>query len=108
MVSFGDLPFRRKLTVIIMATSSATVLLACVAFVTHDLLSSDLHEIRGRFFRDLGIGALVLLVCSFAAWLLSSRLQRLVSEPVLQLVQTARTVSELKDFSVRARKEHDD
>jgi signal transduction histidine kinase len=213
MASFGDLSFRRKLTVIIMATSSAALLLACVAFVSHDLfnfrrllvadlstlaeivgsnssgailfhdparatetlsalaaeknvvwaciyeqdgrrlasyvrvggaaefpavpeapshrfvdghlllarpiffdgerigtvlLQSDLHEIRARLFRYVGIGGVVLLVCSFAALLLSSRLQRLVSEPVLQLVQTARAVSEQKDFSVRARKAHND
>src|SRR4051794_30485597 len=36
MVSFPDLPIRRKLTVIIMATSSAALLLACAAFVLHD------------------------------------------------------------------------
>jgi signal transduction histidine kinase len=36
---FRDLPIRRKLTVIIMATSSAALLLACSAFVLHDLVS---------------------------------------------------------------------
>ena len=39
MVPFRDLPIRRKLTVIIMATSSAALLLACSAFVLHDRVS---------------------------------------------------------------------
>jgi signal transduction histidine kinase len=215
MVSFRDLPIRRKLTVIIMATSSAALFLACAAFVLHDLvnfrrqlvadlstlarivgsnstgailfndaaragetlgalaaekhvmwaciydqrgrrlaeyvrgsvrgnargsgeaglplapeppghrftdgrlllstpivlegeeigtvlLAADLEEIRDRLFRYVGIGALVLLASSLVALLLSSKLQRLISEPILRLAQTARAVSERKDFSVRA------
>ena len=39
MVPFRDLPIRRKLTMIIMATSSAALLLACTAFVLHDLVN---------------------------------------------------------------------
>lgn len=207
MVSFRGLPIRRKLTVIIMATSSAALLLACAAFVLHDLvnfrrqlvaglstlatiigsnstgailfndparagetlgalaaerhvlwaciyaqdgrrlagyvrgggamafppmpraaghrfaggrlrlstpivlegerigtvlLESDLEEIRDRLSRYVGIGALVLLASSLVALLLSSKLQRFISEPILRLAQTARAVSERKDFSVRA------
>jgi signal transduction histidine kinase len=213
MISLRDLPIRRKLTVIMMATSSAALLLACSAFVLHDLvnfrrllvadlstlaeivgsnsagailfndraraeetlgalqaerhvlwaciygqdgrrlagyvrgggavefppappppghrfaagrlrlstpvvfdrerigtvlLESDLGEIRARLVRYVGIGALVLLASSLAALLLSSRLQRVISEPILHLAQTARAVSERKDFSVRAAREHDD
>ncbi|HEY7214068.1 MAG TPA: CHASE sensor domain-containing protein, partial [Thermoanaerobaculia bacterium] len=36
MTGFGNLSIRHKLTVIIMATSSSALLLACVAFVLHD------------------------------------------------------------------------
>ncbi|HEX7183154.1 MAG TPA: ATP-binding protein [Thermoanaerobaculia bacterium] len=214
MASFRDLPIRRKLTVIIMATSSAALLLACSAFVLHDLMSfrrlllgdlstlakiigsnstgailfddagraeetlaaleaethvlwaciydgdgrrmagyvrgggtmefpaapkapwhrfaggrlrlstpivldgekigtilleSDLGEIRERLVRYVGIGALVLLASSLVALLLSSKLQRVISEPILRLAQTARAVSERKDFSVRAGEApHDD
>ncbi len=207
MASFRDLPIRRKLTVIIMATSSAALLLACAAFVLHDLvnfrrqlvadlttlatiigsnstgailfndpkraeetlgaleaeehvlwasiygqdgrrlagyvregvavelpptpetpghrftggrlrlstpialdgerigtvlLESGLEEIRDRLVRYVGIGALVLLASSLVALLLSSALQRVISKPILRLAQTARAVSERKDFSVRA------
>jgi signal transduction histidine kinase len=207
MVPFRDLPIRRKLTVIIMATSSAALFLACAAFVLHDLvnfrsqlvsdlttlarivgsnstgailfndparagetlgaleaerhvmwaciydqsgrrlagyvrgggamelpaapeppghrfvdgrlrlstpivldgervgtvlLASDLEEIRDRLVRYVGIGALVLLASSLVALLLSSQLQRLISEPILRLARTAQAVSERRDFSVRA------
>jgi signal transduction histidine kinase len=66
------------------------------------LVASDLEEIRDRLFRYVGIGALVLLASSLVALLLSSKLQRLISEPILRLAQTAQAVSERKDFSVRA------
>ncbi|HEY9422724.1 MAG TPA: ATP-binding protein, partial [Thermoanaerobaculia bacterium] len=66
------------------------------------LLASDLEELRERLLRYVGIGALVLLASSLVALLLSSKLQRLISEPILRLAQTARAVSERKDFSVRA------
>ncbi|HWM90380.1 MAG TPA: ATP-binding protein [Thermoanaerobaculia bacterium] len=56
----------------------------------------------------MGIGGAVLLASSLVALLISSKLQRLISEPILQLVQTAHAVSERKDFSVRAARHSDD
>jgi signal transduction histidine kinase len=44
----------------------------------------------------------VLLMASLAAWLLASRLQRLISVPVMRLVDAARVVTEQRDYSVRA------
>ena len=72
------------------------------------LLQSDLTEIRERLSRYVGIGAAVLLASSLVALLISSKLQRVISEPILTLVRTARIVSERKDFSVRAGKVSDD
>jgi signal transduction histidine kinase/DNA-binding response OmpR family regulator len=48
------------------------------------------------------VAAGVLAAASLAALLMSSRLQRLISEPVLHLVATARAVSERRDYGVRA------
>src|SRR5947199_6770392 len=42
------------------------------------------------------------------ALLLSSRLQRLISDPVLKLSDTARIVSEKKDYGLRAQKQSQD
>ena len=72
------------------------------------LLQSDLSEIRERLSRYAGIGAAVLLASSLVALLISSKLQRVISEPLLTLVRTARIVSERRDFSVRAGKMGDD
>ena len=72
------------------------------------VLDSDLGEIRARLFRYAGIAALVLAASSLVALLLSSQLQRVISEPLLSLVRTVRSVSERKDYSVRAAKRSDD
>jgi C4-dicarboxylate-specific signal transduction histidine kinase len=52
----------------------------------------------------LGIVALVLVVSFLLALLISSRLQRFISEPILRLVDTARVIADKKDYSVRAKK----
>ena len=66
-------------------------------------LISDYQEVYGRAFRYAQIALLVLLIALLAAALLSSRLQRLVSDPLLHLAETARVVAERKDYSLRAR-----
>ena len=53
---------------------------------------------------DLG----VLLVASIVALALSTRLQGLISQPILGLARTARLVSDKKDYSVRATKSSED
>ena len=50
----------------------------------------------------------LLLVAMAVALLLSSRLQTLVSAPILQLARTAADVSTRGDYSVRAQKVTDD
>jgi signal transduction histidine kinase/ActR/RegA family two-component response regulator len=47
-------------------------------------------------------GAAFMLVCCIAAYLISRRLQRVISQPLLALAATARQVSERRDYSVRA------
>jgi signal transduction histidine kinase/DNA-binding response OmpR family regulator len=65
-------------------------------------IAMDLQEMQTRLKRYLIVVAAVLLASSLIAFLISSRLQRVISEPVLQLAQTAKTVSLEKDYSVRA------
>jgi uncharacterized membrane protein affecting hemolysin expression len=67
-------------------------------------LVSDTEEITGRlqhYALMLGIMVPSLFVIGFV---LSSRLQRAVSTPILQLADIARNVSERKDYSIRATK----
>jgi PAS domain S-box-containing protein len=65
-------------------------------------VQADSSEQRGRLMTYLGITTAVLGASSGMAWLLATRLQRMISEPILHLADTARIVSERHDYSVRA------
>src|SRR5262245_7150473 len=96
---FRDLSIRRKLTVIIMATSAAALLLAGAALVFLGVID---------FRRDLGVSLLVLAAALLVVLLLSTILQRVISEPLQRLVQTAEAASDPQDFAVRATRSTDD
>jgi signal transduction histidine kinase/CheY-like chemotaxis protein len=71
-------------------------------------LESDLRVLHDRLVSSAGI-SLGLLVCSGVfAFALGTRLQKFVSDPVLHLVQTAKAVTLLKNYGIRARKQTDD
>jgi len=65
-------------------------------------LRSDLGEIYERFRLYGLIAFLILAMSSLVAYLIASRLQRQLSQPILELARTARSVSENRDYSVRA------
>lgn len=71
-------------------------------------LQCDLTAMDERLQRYLGIVAAVMLVSTVAAFVLASRLQPMVSNPILHLVETAKVVSEKKDYTVRASKKSGD
>ena len=67
-------------------------------------LRSDLSEVRERLRNYSVILVAVLLGVSLFAFLISSRLQRVVSAPILDLANLARSVSEKQDYGARAPK----
>lgn len=67
-------------------------------------LESSLSEVWTRLRIRLLTIAAVFLVAALAALALSSRLQGLISKPVLHLAEIARAVSERNDYSLRAEK----
>src|SRR2546423_1772350 len=71
-------------------------------------VASDLKALPIRLLRYLGIVGLVFLASALVALLLSSQLQRLVSDPILHLAQVARSVALEKNYSVRATKQSND
>jgi two-component sensor histidine kinase len=71
-------------------------------------LKADLWEMHLRLKRYAGIGILVMCVSSLGAFIVSARLQGIISNPVAQLAQLARTVSVSKDYSLRAQKQSRD
>ncbi len=71
-------------------------------------LQLDTGAIKERFRLYSGI-VLLVIGCSLAvAYILSRMLQQQVSRPILALAETARSVSERRDYSVRAIKHGDD
>ena len=72
------------------------------------ILCSDLTEERARMRAYAGIGAVAVLGALVVALLLSLRLQRIVSRPILRLNEVARAVAEGDDYSLRAAKEYND
>jgi signal transduction histidine kinase/ActR/RegA family two-component response regulator len=71
-------------------------------------LISDLQELRQRLLRSVGV-SLGLLACSAVfAFALGTWLQRFISGPVIHLVQTAKAVTLLRNYGIRAHKQTDD
>jgi len=71
-------------------------------------VASDLQDLSDQLLRYIGIVGVVFLVSLLVALVLSSKLQRLVSEPIVQLAQVARAVALDKNYSVRATKQSND
>lgn len=65
-------------------------------------LQSDMRDMNAQLLRDAAIAVATLLASAFVAFLLSSNLQRLISEPILELARTAKVVAESENYSVRA------
>ncbi|HEX7619331.1 MAG TPA: CHASE sensor domain-containing protein, partial [Verrucomicrobiae bacterium] len=71
-------------------------------------VASDLRNLSSRLMNYVRIVGMVFLASLLAALLLSTRLQRLVSNPILHLSRVARTVAQDKNYSLRAAKQGDD
>ena len=67
-------------------------------------LKSDMEAMYERLRLYGGIALLVVAVSSLVAYVLSRKLQRQISLPILALAETAKAVSDQRDYSVRARK----
>ncbi len=72
------------------------------------VLFADMRELRARLLGTLLASALILLFAALGAYLLSIRLQGIISEPIMHLSDTMRMVSENKDFSLRVTKTGND
>ncbi len=73
------------------------------------MIRHDTREMRAWLLRYTGIALAVLAISFVTAYLISSRLVRVISGPVLHLAETARKVSSEKNYTVRAVKmSHDE
>ncbi|MBI3667942.1 MAG: response regulator, partial [Acidobacteria bacterium] len=71
-------------------------------------IRSDMQEVYAHLRRYMEIVGIVLAASVLLAFLLSSKLQRVISEPVLGLARVARQVSAEKNYTVRAVKQGED
>lgn len=71
-------------------------------------IEADLLDLDARLMKFLEIDSLVLLASLAVAFLLSTRLQRVVSGPIRELADTALSVSSRENYSIRAKKKGDD
>ena len=71
-------------------------------------LRASMQDLDEQLMRSMAIMATVMIVSLGAALLLSSRLQRAVSAPVLHLAETAQKISAERDYSIRVAKQAND
>jgi two-component system NtrC family sensor kinase len=71
-------------------------------------VARDLREMRDRLLQYATIMVIVMLASSLVAYLLSSMLQKIISQPILDLAETAKSVSREKNYSLRAIKQSED
>jgi PAS domain S-box-containing protein len=71
-------------------------------------LEADLGDLQDRLLRFVSIDFVVLVGSLVVAYLLSYRLQRVISEPIRELAETASSVSAHENYSIRASKRGQD
>ncbi|HEV2106310.1 MAG TPA: ATP-binding protein, partial [Candidatus Eisenbacteria bacterium] len=71
-------------------------------------LLGSLEDLRARERLYLALALAILAVSLLVAWLISSRLQRLVADPLVGLAATTRRVTHEGDYTLRAGKAYDD
>jgi PAS domain S-box-containing protein len=77
-------------------------------FIGTIFIEADLTDLSTRITRFLEIDSLVLLASLAIAFLLSTRLQRVISGPIRELAETALSVSTQENYSIRATKRGND
>jgi PAS domain S-box-containing protein len=76
--------------------------------IGHVYIEADLSELDERVAGYVGLATSIVASVLIIVFLASSRLQRVISEPILRLASTARLISREKDYGVRAAKSGDD
>ncbi len=71
-------------------------------------LDADLSDVQARLLRYAALMALVAIGSFLTAFLLSSRMNRLIATPILKLAQTATEITNEQDYSLRFRGTTDD
>ncbi len=78
------------------------------SFLGTVFIQSDSSELTAFLAKSIAMTALVFLLSVVIVFLLARKLQGIISIPIYALVDTAQRVSAADDYSLRARKHHDD
>ncbi len=71
-------------------------------------LRDDMRRTRAELTMDITVAVPIMVIAIAVGYLFASKLQRLITRPVLDLAAVAKEVSEKKDYSVRAKKKGKD
>jgi len=96
-------PIKKKLTVVMMSTTAAALVLAgmlCILYVW--LYGKSIPSSPGQ---STTIFALIIATSLFSAWILTLKLQQCVAKPLTDLASTTRRISFEEDYSLRAAKD---
>jgi PAS domain S-box-containing protein len=93
-------------------TSNRTLIFQTINFdgekVGTVFLEGDRGEDKQLLNSYLGFFGLIVAAVSLGAYVMAARLQRLVSNPILQLAWTTKMVTSSRDYSIRAAKQSED
>lgn len=71
-------------------------------------IESDLGEVYSRLWRYLIVGIMVIFLVSIVIFFIASKIQRMISDPILQLAHMTKNVSQTENYSVEIQKQYDD
>jgi signal transduction histidine kinase len=71
-------------------------------------IRADLTDLYSRLRFYLIVTSLIMMSSIFIAFILSSRLQRIISDPILELTDTMNIVSEQKEYTIKVEKKSTD
>ncbi|MCA9470691.1 MAG: response regulator [Nitrospirales bacterium] len=71
-------------------------------------LQVRLSVVSARLQEILGITVLVFIISAVVSFLLSSRIQRMITDPLMELTTVSRRISQKKDYSLRVKKNTSD
>jgi two-component system, NtrC family, sensor kinase len=77
-------------------------------FIGTVYIKSNLTELNARMERYVYIVVGILALVAMITFVLSSKLQRVISEPIRSLLSTANTVASKQDYKLRAERQSDD
>src|SRR5690349_7210012 len=72
------------------------------------VIEADLGGLKSRMNSHVAVAAVVLIAALIVVLLLSTQLQRIISQPILHLAPTTRRLSAEQDYSIRATHGRDD